>query len=129
MNPFIKNCRTGFHEDLLNRTSHYCKLLLTRTTIDNRVNNSHSYLLKQKGQEARDSRRLQQNKELMKSLIEIDRKAGTYRSFSVDPPIYKKTMKNKYRERLKTESISEENVRLYRKLVTQETDFSPKKLK
>ena len=83
MNPFIKNCRTGFHEDLLNRTSHYCKLLLTNTAIDNKLDNSHRYLLKQKGHEARESRRLQQNRNLVKSLIDIDRKSGTYRSFSV----------------------------------------------
>ncbi len=107
MNPFLKNSKTGFHDDLLNRTSHYCKLLLTSTTIDNRLRNAHRYLLKQKGQQGKEARRQQQNQELMKALIEIDRKAGTYRSFSVDQPTASKSMKNKYRERQKSTAISE----------------------
>lgn len=82
MNPFIKNCKTGFHDDILNRTSHYCKLLLSRTTIDNRFDNKYGYLLEQKGQKQKERRRLQSNEELMKSLIDIDRKSGTYRAFS-----------------------------------------------
>ena len=49
MNPFIKNCRTAFHDDILNRTAHYCKLLTTKTTIDNNHPNKYAYLLKQKG--------------------------------------------------------------------------------
>lgn len=82
MNPFIKNCKTGFHDDILNRTSHYCKLLLSRTTIDNRFDNKYGYLLEQKGQKQKERRRLQSNEELMKSLIDIDRRSGTYRAFS-----------------------------------------------
>ena len=45
MNPFIKNCRTGFYDDILNRTSHYCKLLLSKTTINNKIDTDYSFLL------------------------------------------------------------------------------------
>lgn len=44
MNPFIKNCRTGFYDDILNRTSHYCKLLLSKTTINNKMDTDYSFL-------------------------------------------------------------------------------------
>jgi hypothetical protein len=37
INPLIKNCRTGFHDDILNRTSHYKKLLETKSKIDNQM--------------------------------------------------------------------------------------------
>lgn len=129
MNPLIKNCKTGFHDDILNRTSHYCKLLLSRTTIDNRLHNRYGYLLEQKGQKQREEKRLHTNEELMKSLIDIDRKSGTYRSFSEESVPRKKTMKSRYLERQKSLAISEENVRLYHKIVTPDTDFSLKKIK
>lgn len=38
LNPLIKNCRTGFHEDLLNRNAHYNKLTQIKTSIDNKNN-------------------------------------------------------------------------------------------
>jgi len=47
-NPFIKNCRTGLHDDLLNRTCHYSKLLTTKSTIDNRHDHNYKYLFKNK---------------------------------------------------------------------------------
>jgi hypothetical protein len=37
INPLIKNCRTGFHDDILNRTSHYLRLLQSKSTIDNQL--------------------------------------------------------------------------------------------
>lgn len=37
INPLIKNCRTGFHDDILNRTSHYKKLLSTKPKVDTQI--------------------------------------------------------------------------------------------
>ena len=51
MNPFIKNPRTAFHDDILNRTAHYCRLLSTKPTISNKQDNKYAYLLKQKNKQ------------------------------------------------------------------------------
>lgn len=79
MNPFIKNCKTGFHDDLLNRTSHYCKLLLTKTTINNKLSDHFGHLLQQNKKKDQEARRLKANEDLMKSLINIERRPGTLR--------------------------------------------------
>lgn len=50
MNPFIKNCRTGYHDDILNRTSHYLKLLNTKSSIINRQQHNYLSILKQNNQ-------------------------------------------------------------------------------
>lgn len=36
-NPFIKNCRTGIHEDLFNRSWHYKKILSSKSLLDNKL--------------------------------------------------------------------------------------------
>jgi hypothetical protein len=82
MNPFLKNCRTGFHEDILNRTAHYCKLLTTKTTIRNKLSNKYGYLLEQKGQKASEAKRLKTNDDLMKSLVDIDRRSTRHQSLN-----------------------------------------------
>ena len=51
INPHIKNCRTGFHDDILNRTAHYKKLLeskaKTNTKLDKLyLSNSNKQLIK-----------------------------------------------------------------------------------
>lgn len=50
MNPFIKNCRTGYHDDILNRTSHYLKLLNTKSSVINRQQHNYLCILKQNNQ-------------------------------------------------------------------------------
>lgn len=74
MNPYIKNCRTGCHDDILNRTSHYCKLLNTRSTIDNRHRDNYLSLLSQNSKKSEETRRLSSNLKIMRSIFEIERK-------------------------------------------------------
>ena len=42
MNPLLKNCRTGYHDDILHRTSHYNKLLRSKPSIMNKQ--GHNYI-------------------------------------------------------------------------------------
>ena len=99
MNPFLKNCRTGFHEDILNRTAHYCKLISTKTTINNSLKDKYSYLLEQEGQKGEASRRAQTNDHLIKSLIDIDRKSYRHKSIGSSEPTRKKSLKNEFLEK------------------------------
>ena len=83
MNPFIKNNRTGFYDDILNRTSHYCKILLTRTTIHNKMDKDYGFLLEDpKFKKETEVKRLKSNDELMRSLIKIERKSNRYKTES-----------------------------------------------
>lgn len=77
MNPYIKNCRTGFHDDILNRTAHYLKLLTTKSTIANSHPQNYLALLAPNNK-AQEQARQAANLLLANSLISIDRKSSPY---------------------------------------------------
>ncbi len=54
INPLIKNCRTGFHDDILNRTSHYKKLLSTKSKIDTQIDKIYMSNVNKKINKSRD---------------------------------------------------------------------------
>lgn len=117
MNPYIKNCRTGFHDDILNRTSHYLKLLSSKSSISNRLNHNYLFLLKQNRSKELNEARVSGNLKLMNSLIDIDRRMSTYAVESDRNPARRKaSMKTDYEVRQKQLSLSKDNLRLYKKL-------------
>jgi hypothetical protein len=129
INPLIKNCRTGFHDDVLNRTSHYKKLLESRPKIDTQIDRvylSHSH--KQVGR-PNDDGKGEENLRILRKLMAIERESSRYRTESSNfPASPKKTLKNYYRERQRSLMVSEDNVRLLKKIGSIESDISLKKL-
>ncbi len=54
INPLIKNCRTGFHDDILNRTSHYKKLLSTKAKVDTQIDKIYMSSISKKTNKSHD---------------------------------------------------------------------------
>jgi hypothetical protein len=101
MNPFIKNCRTGYHDDILNRTSHYLKLLTTKSCLNNRQDRNYLSLLSQNLKKQSNQQRIRSNLQLMKSLVQISHQTSTY-AINTDRNIRKRnTLKNPFEEKEK----------------------------
>lgn len=84
INPLIKNCRTGFHDDILNRTSHYKKLLESKPKVDNQIDKIYlSASNKQINREANSSTE-GDNLRIFKKLMTISRKSPRYKTEGVD---------------------------------------------
>ncbi len=117
MNPYIKNCRTGFHDDILNRTSHYLKLLNTKSSITNTHDRNYLFLLKQNRSKELNEARVSGNLKLMNSLIDIDRRLSSYAVETDRKGVGRRaSMKTEYEVRQKQISLSKDNLRLYKKL-------------
>lgn len=129
INPLIKNCRTGFHDDILNRTSHYKKLLQTRPKIDNQLDKIYMSTSNKQTSKELDLTLGDDNMRIFKKLLAIERKTPRYKTDGVlIDQNQKKSLKNYYRERQKSLMISEDNIRLLKKIENVESDFSLKKL-
>ncbi len=101
MNPFIKNCRTGYHDDILNRTSHYLKLLTTKSCLNNRQDHNYLSLLSQNLKKQSNQERIRSNLQLMKSLVQISNQTSTY-AINTDRNVRKRnTLKNPFEEKEK----------------------------
>lgn len=101
MNPFIKNCRTGYHDDILNRTSHYLKLLTTKSCLNNRQDHNYLSLLSQNLKKQSNQERIRSNLQLMKSLVQISHQTSTY-AINTDRNVRKRnTLKNPFEEKEK----------------------------
>ena len=101
MNPFIKNCRTGYHDDILNRTSHYLKLLTTKSCLNNRQDNNYLSLLSQNLKKQSNQQRIRSNLQLMKSLVQISNQTSTF-AINTDRNVRKRnTLKNPFEEKEK----------------------------
>jgi hypothetical protein len=99
MNPFIKNCRTGYHDDVLNRTSHYLKLLTTKSCLHNRQERNYLSLLSQNLKKQSNQERVRSNLQLMKSLLQISNQASSY-AIDTDRYVRKRnTLKNPFEEK------------------------------
>ena len=99
MNPFIKNCRTGYHDDILNRTSHYLKLLTTKSCLNNRQDNNYLSLLSQNLKKQSNQQRIRSNLQLMKSLVQISNQTSTF-AINTDRNVRKRnTLKNPFEEK------------------------------
>ena len=101
MNPFIKNCRTGYHDDILNRTSHYLKLLTTKSCLNNRQDHNYLSLLSQNLKKQSNQQRIRSNLQLMKSLVQISNQTSTF-AINTDRNVRKRnTLKNPFEEKEK----------------------------
>ncbi len=101
MNPFIKNCRTGYHDDILNRTSHYLKLLTTKSCLNSRQDHNYLSLLSQNLKKQSNQERIRSNLQLMKSLVQISNQTSTY-AINTDRNVRKRnTLKNPFEEKEK----------------------------
>jgi uncharacterized membrane protein YfhO len=129
MNPYIKNCRTGFHDDILNRTSHYLKLLSTKSSITNRHDHNYLFLLKQNRSKELNEARVSGNFKLMNSLIDIDRRLSSYVETDRKAVRRRASMKTEYEVRQKQASLSKDNLRLYKKLTCIESEISCDKMR
>lgn len=69
MNPLLKNCRTGFHDDILHRTYHYQKLLNSKTAIVNKHHHQYHSLLNKPYLKEVEKEQNQSNLKLIKSLF------------------------------------------------------------
>lgn len=99
MNPFIKNCRTGYHDDILNRTSHYLKLLTTKSCLNNRQDHNYLSLLSQNLKKQSNQQRIRSNLQLMKSLVQISNQTSTF-AINTDRNVRKRnTLKNPFEEK------------------------------
>jgi hypothetical protein len=84
INPLIKNCRTGFHDDILNRTSHYKKLLESKPKIDNQIDKIYlSASHKQVNREASTIAE-EDNLRIFRKLLTISRKSPRYKTEDVE---------------------------------------------
>jgi len=99
-NPLIKNCKTGFQDDILNRTSHYLKLLTSRSLIDNKHLKCFHSLTNNNAQNV-EKERQNNNLKLMQSLAEIEMKYTRYLPGDIDASPKRKTLKNNYVEKQK----------------------------
>lgn len=84
INPLIKNCRTGFHDDILNRTSHYNKLLQSKPKVDNQIDKI--YLSVSHKQVNRDPNFISEedNMRIFRKLLNISRKSPRYKTDGVE---------------------------------------------
>lgn len=113
MNPFIKNCRTGYHDDILNRTSHYLKLLTTKSCLNNRQDHNYLSLLSQNLKKQSNQQRIRSNLQLMKSLVQISNQTSTF-AINTDRNVRKRnTLKNPFEEKEKELCLNKDNSRIY----------------
>ena len=79
INPHIKNQRTGFHEDIFNRSSHYLKLINSKSKIDNNwARGSLKASYRNTCQRSQELTRAEDNLRLMRKIIDIERRPVRY---------------------------------------------------
>lgn len=84
INPLIKNCRTGFHDDILNRTSHYKKLLESKPKIDNQIDKIYLSATHKQVNRETNSNTEEDNMRIFKKLLTISRKSPRYKTDGVE---------------------------------------------
>ena len=81
MHPLIPHQRTGYHQDLLHRTSHYLGLLNSKPTVSSHLDN-RSYLdllgRNKKLQKQQHAKRRAENDKLLNALSKIERTSKRY---------------------------------------------------
>jgi len=94
INPYLKNQRTGFHEDLFHRSSHYNKLINSKSKIDNDWTEDSCRLRpKYAGQKSVEMHRAEENLRLMKKIIDIERRPMRYETEGRESSL-KKSLRN-----------------------------------
>jgi hypothetical protein len=79
INPHIKNKRTGFHEDILNRSAHYMKLINSRAAVDSVwTKGSLKAPLRNNVQECVEISRAENNLRLMNKILNIEKRNTRY---------------------------------------------------
>lgn len=79
MNPLIKNCRTGYHNDVQNRTFHYSQLVNSSFAIKNNQPRDYKHILEYSPLQAKlEQQRQATNMRLMNNLLRIDKQATRY---------------------------------------------------
>lgn len=126
INPLLKNPRTGFHSDVLDRSAHYMKLLHSKPEVD------HCW---GKGELSRPSRsrlarsveysRNEDNIRLMSKIVNIEKRSKRYET---EESQTKKSLKNRFREYQRDLAISEDNIKMMKKLDKVESGLSKKKM-
>lgn len=98
INPLIKNCRTGYQDDILNRNSHYKKLLSTKPKIDNKLDKIYLSASNKQMNRELDSNNDEDNLRIFKKLVTIAKKSPRYKTDSINVDHnYKKTLKNYFK--------------------------------
>jgi hypothetical protein len=81
INPLLKNQRTGFHEDIFNRSSHYLKLINSKSKIDNNwAKGSLKVPNRNTCQRSQELIQAEDNLRLMKKIIDIERRPVHYQT-------------------------------------------------
>ena len=131
INPHIRNRRTGCHEDICHRNHHYLNVLNSKSTIDNKINQR---FFPRRPRQALDPNTAiaRQNLHLYKRLISLERSPPRYILLGKEPPeavVNKKKNKKLFMKLQKNVQISEENVRLLRKIEGVESDLALRKIR
>lgn len=128
INPHLKNQRTGFHQDLFHRSSHYSKLIKTKSKIDNGwAHDSLKLPHKNTWQKSLEMCRAEENLRLMKKIVNIDRRPMRYQSEGSESTT-KKSLKNQYKQYRRQLAISEENIKILKKIANAKSGLSKKKM-
>lgn len=79
INPLLKNPRTGFHQDVLNRSSHYMKVINSKPEVDNFWNKGELRVpSKSRIQRSSEYYKNEDNLRLMSKIFTIERRQLRY---------------------------------------------------
>ena len=117
-NPLLQNPKTGLHDDMIHRTSHYNRVLGAKSFYKTREflskNFNLSSLNSKRHQSLEDERR-NNNKKLIKKIIDIDQNYTNYtpKSHYKSP----KSLKNQFVVKENLNKVMEENKILFKKIL------------